>query len=89
MKLRSSSRGVKSVTKSRPVPPKRNKQTKTCFSNYRAFFKKRDKQAKKDELDPKLKTKAMFRRVKVTVSLRKFPSKSWFFVRKFKFLSKM
>ena len=63
MKLGSSSKWVKSV------PPKRNKQTNTCFSNYRAFFKKRNKKAKKAEEDRKVKTKAIFRRVKVAVSL--------------------
>jgi len=69
MKLRSSSKGVKSLTKIRPVPPKRNKQANTVFANYRAFSKKRDKKTKKAQKDRKLKLKAIFRRVKVWVSL--------------------
>ena len=67
MKLRSSSKGVKSLTKSRPVP--RKPTTNTCFANYRAFTKKRDKKTKKTQKDRKLKLKAIFRRVKVWVNL--------------------
>ena len=69
MKLRSSSKGIKSLAKSRPVPPKRNKQTNTNFANYRAFSKKRDKKTKKTQNDRKLKLKAIFRRVKDWVNL--------------------